>query len=247
MDPFILKLLFSFFVGAVWITTATVIAERFGPTVGGILTGIPSTIVISLLFIGWTQSLEIAATAMTITPAMIGLAAIFTATYILLSRYSLFISLGVSLVLWFFLSSVLIILQVNTFALSFLLFLFSFVASYAAVERWGHIVPQQRFAIRITPAQVFFRAGISGTIIALAVVIAKVGGPILGGIFAAFPAVMLSTIIITHRAFFGGRTADGDDQRRHQCDCLYTCSAIFLYNARTGVWHVRRVYSFSDE
>ena len=42
------------------------------------------------------------------------------------------------------------------------------------------------------------RGFLSGSVIIIAVLGAKFGGPLLGGAFAAFPAVMLATIIITH-------------------------------------------------
>jgi len=45
-----------FIVGATWITTATILAEKIWFEIGGVITGIPSTTVLSLFFIGLTQS-----------------------------------------------------------------------------------------------------------------------------------------------------------------------------------------------
>ena len=54
--------------------------------------------------------------------------------------------------------------------------------------------------IQYNGPQLLFRGILSGGIIAFAVIMAKVGGPLLGGTFAAFPAVLLSVIIITYLA-----------------------------------------------
>src|SRR5204863_2309322 len=47
-------------------------------------------------------------------------------------------------------------------------------------------------------SNVALRVFISGPIIILSVVLAKLGGPLVGGIFASFPALVLSTMIITY-------------------------------------------------
>jgi hypothetical protein len=53
---FWIKLFLGFIVGSIWVTLTTVSAERFGSKVGGLIGGLPSTVVIALLFIGLTQS-----------------------------------------------------------------------------------------------------------------------------------------------------------------------------------------------
>ena len=75
MDPFIIKLLASFVVGCVWITAVTVVAERFGGSVGGFIGGMPATVVIALAFIAWTQGARPAAEVAALIP--LAFAAIF--------------------------------------------------------------------------------------------------------------------------------------------------------------------------
>ncbi len=43
---FILKLVLSFIVGSLWITMGTVLAEKYGTKIGGLIAGLPSTILI---------------------------------------------------------------------------------------------------------------------------------------------------------------------------------------------------------
>jgi hypothetical protein len=50
---------------------------------------------------------------------------------------------------------------------------------------------------RIISSPLWVKASITGTIISIIVVISKLAGPIWGGIFATFPAITISTMIIT--------------------------------------------------
>ncbi|MBN1224817.1 MAG: DUF3147 family protein, partial [Candidatus Aminicenantes bacterium] len=50
---FLIKLVLSFFVGGAWVAAATLIADKYGTKIGGIIIGLPSTLLVSLFFIGW--------------------------------------------------------------------------------------------------------------------------------------------------------------------------------------------------
>ncbi|MBI3380052.1 DUF3147 family protein [Candidatus Gottesmanbacteria bacterium] len=195
---FLLQLLLAFIVGALWITTATIIAEKFGSKVGGIIAGMPSTIVIALFFIGSTQSVETATKTTTIIPAIMGLDSLFIAIYILLLRHKLFISLGISLFVWFISSFILVLLKFDNYTISLLFFIFFVLVSYLLVEKIVKVKSQGKRQLNFTTSQIIFRILLSGGIILLSVFMAKVGGYILGGVFASFPAIMLSTMIITY-------------------------------------------------
>jgi uncharacterized membrane protein (GlpM family) len=62
------------------------------------------------------------------------------------------------------------------------------------------IPSQGKVVISYPPIQLAWRAIIGGGVIALAILMAKVGGPLLGGIFSSFPAMFLSTLVITYLA-----------------------------------------------
>jgi len=57
-----------FFIGAVWVTGATMLAEKLGSKVGGVILGLPSVALLGLFFIGWTQSAVIASEATSVVP-----------------------------------------------------------------------------------------------------------------------------------------------------------------------------------
>ncbi len=200
IDILYLKLIIAFFVGATWITTATLLAEKFGSKIGGIIIGIPSTIVITLFFIAWTQSTTIAAEATNIVPIVSGIDALFVAIYILFLRFNFISSLITALISWFILALGLVAINFNNLPLSLLGCGLLVIISYVLVEKILKITSSGQQKIKRTLPQLMFRAILSGTIVCVAVVMTKLGGPILGGAFASFPAIMLSTMIITYLA-----------------------------------------------
>lgn len=199
-DAFLTKLIIAFFAGSVWITISTVISEKFGTKLGGVLAGLPSTVVISLFFIGWTQSPLVASESTAIIPFVVGIYTLFIVTYVFVSRFNFYLAILASLAVWFLLSFSLVLLKFSNFAYSLIGFLALLLFSYYALEKKLHITSEGRKAIKYTAQKIAIRAVLSGTVIAFAVTMAKIGGPLLGGMFAAFPAVMLSTAVITYLA-----------------------------------------------
>ena len=74
MDGFVLRVVASFVVAGVWIGAATMISERYGSKVGGLVGNLPSTVVVSFIFITLTQDLSFALVASVAYPC-VGLAA----------------------------------------------------------------------------------------------------------------------------------------------------------------------------
>lgn len=83
-NTFLIKLLLSFIVGSFWITITTIIAEKMGSKIGGIIGGLPTTTLVALLFIGITQSPQAAVEATAIMPQIVGFAGILMITFSLL-------------------------------------------------------------------------------------------------------------------------------------------------------------------
>jgi hypothetical protein len=201
MDPsFWLMLLLGFIVGSLWITLTTISAERFGSKVGGLFGGLPSTVVIALLFIGLTQSPQAAAQATTIMPLAQGLNGLFIIAFMLLISRGLWLGLLGALLLWFFQSTLLYLLDIQLFWVSILGWLVLLFFCYLVSEKWMKIPSQGKVVISYPPTQLAWRAIFGGGVIALAILMAKVGGPLLGGIFSSFPAMFLSTLVITYLA-----------------------------------------------
>ena len=196
---FWLKLALSFFVGSLWVTLTTLSAERFGSKVGGLIGGLPSTVVIALLFIGISQSPVIASQATTVMPLAQGLNGLFILTFMLLNRYGLWYGLLGALLVWLTQSALLYWLNIRAFWISLIGWLLLLSFCYWMLEKWMKIPSRSGLRVSYPPYQIIWRALFGGVMIALAVFMGKLGGPLLGGIFGSFPAMFLSTLVITHQ------------------------------------------------
>ena len=197
-SSFWLKLALGFFVGSLWVTLTTISAERFGSKIGGLIGGLPSTVVIALLFIGYTQSPTIAAQATTVMPLAQGLNGLFIITFILLSTGGLKLAVPGSLLIWFILAGLLYLLNLQNFLISILGWLILLTFCYLVVEKWMKIDSRGKQEYTYPRSQLIWRALFGGVVISFAVLMGKIGGPLLGGIFGSFPAMFLSTLVITH-------------------------------------------------
>jgi hypothetical protein len=200
MDPFPLQLTLSVVVGGVWITLATVAAERFGSRLGGFLAGLPSTLVVAMFFIAWTQGPQRAYQVTAVLPPAFAVNAVFLVAYSALARRNLTVGLAGASAVWLALQGLLAWLPTLSLALATGVWALTVAVAYHVLEtRLGVRVPA-RPAIHYTPGRLAGRALFSGSMVGLAVIMSRVGGPVWGGIFAAFPAVYLSTLLITARS-----------------------------------------------
>ena len=195
---FLLKLILSFIVGSVWVTSGTIIAERYGSKVGGLVAGLPSTILLGLFFIAWTQSTQVAAEATTVVPIVGGINCLFIVAYILLVRINFWLALSGALAVWFALSFLLVIFKFSSFTFSIVGYVCLLLACFYFVEKKLQIKSESSRKAKPTFTLMVMRGLISGFIVTIAVVLTRIGGPILGGVFAMFPAMFLGTLLITY-------------------------------------------------
>lgn len=195
-DLFYFKLILAFAVGSTMVTLATVAAERLGSKIGGLIGGIPSAVAISLFFIAYTETPELASEATSTIPLTMGLNGLFLVVYVGLARWGAWIAMAGALLFWFALASLVILLNFNSFLLSLLFFILSLVGSYLILEKRYHLPSTEKILVRYTPIQILSRALFSGAMISSAVYSSRVGGPVWGGIMAPFPTIYISTLII---------------------------------------------------
>lgn len=181
------------------ITLATI---RYGAKLGGLLAGFPSTVAFSLAFIGWTQSTQAAVEATTALPLALSFTAAFPLVYAYLARTVRFgFSLLGALAFWGLSSFVLSEVVVN-FGLDFWVSL----AGFYAISGFAYLVlaekkqrPVPSHGVRPTAFQWAWRFVLAGGIIVCAVVFSETSGPLVGGVFSSFPAIITSTIYIISR------------------------------------------------
>ena len=198
INVFTIKLIISFLVGGTWVAAATLIADKYGTKIGGIIVGLPSTLLVSLFFIGWTQSPGVAVEATTIVPVIGAVNALFLVAYIALVRVNFWLALCASALLWAGCSFGLVRLRFSNFALSLAIYVMVVVVSYLIIEKGIRVRSEPARKINHTFGVLLFRGLLSGVIIASAVFLGKIGGPLLGGMFAMFPAMFLGTLLITY-------------------------------------------------
>lgn len=194
MDPFIIKIVLSIVLGGSYAAILTWVSERFGSKIGGLLIGLPSTSLVGLIFIAWTQNPAFAVATTLIIPAAISAASLFVIAFVLsYSRWGGLISFVLAMLFWSILTLPLIAIHLDNMGWSLIIGAFYFMAAILIVRKFSD---QKLTKIRVTPKTLFIRAVTSGSIIGLAVVLGNLLGPLWGGLMSSFPAVFASSMII---------------------------------------------------
>ena len=199
MDIFYLKLLLSFITGAIVVTLATLISERVSSRLGGIITGMPSTSVIALVFIAWSQGDWAAIESTYAMPLGLAAATLFVAVYFLaMGRFgkALLPTLALSFFAWGILAIPAMISK-QAILTSSLIYLPVLLVLYYIVDCSNKPNPQGNKP-KAERNEIIARAFFGGFVISLSVITAKFAGPLFGGAFGTFPAVFSSTFIILH-------------------------------------------------
>lgn len=196
-QTFLLKILLSFIVAGTWITIVTVISERLGTKIGGLIGNTPSNIVVSLLFIGWTQTPEFAADAAAVVPLGMVSAAMFLFVFILTAKKYGNWAFLLGLLAWFLCSLAIGMAAYKDLVVGAILYIVITAILFYIAEKKLHIVSiQNKEHKAYSTKELLMRAATAGSVVSGAVVVAAFFGPIWGGVFSTFPAVMLSTMYL---------------------------------------------------
>ena len=182
---FLFQLFVTFLTGSIWIFLVVLAGKRFGSKTAGFIGGLPSTAVLSFFFIGFTQSPETASEATTIFPIVYGVTALFLVVYAWQIKKGIFIALSSGLIVWIILSTIIILLDPDNFIIILFCYILILLCVYFLLERILKITSYGRVLTNYTNRQIAFRSLFGGLIIMMAVLFAKLGGPVFGGMFAA--------------------------------------------------------------
>src|SRR5712664_3765343 len=127
-DLLILHLILAFTVGGAWVSFATLIAERYGSALGGLVGGFPAISIVSFLFIGLNQSPEIASQATIVFPLALSFTMSFLLIYAALSKRGFQLAFLGAILVWLGLSTITV--YVNLRNLFFSVGVFLSVASF---------------------------------------------------------------------------------------------------------------------
>ena len=196
MDVFLLKLLLSFLVGGFYIALTIWISEKYGSKLGGLVIGLPSTSLMGLLFIAWTQNDAAAVFAVPIMPAVAGVNSIFVLLFLLLYKKGWKKALAGAFAFWLAANLFLVLLPMDSLWLSLALA----AVLYAISASWLSRFPHRKLSAQRTSGREFLiRSVFAGAVVVVAVVLAKALGPLWGGVFSNFPAAFTSALILVSR------------------------------------------------
>jgi hypothetical protein len=196
----LLHFILAFIVGSLWVVVATVASEKKGSVKGGILAGIPSTAALSFLFIGWAQSPTAAVQATNVFPLVFSITCAFPVLYAFFAQKGFAVGISVSLIIWFTVSGIIVVSGLKDFISSLVVGVtVSSVAYYFLVNRLRleNLAGEQ---LDYTHTEILERGMGAGSLVFLAVLLSQIGGPIIGGVASAFPAVFTSTLIVLYRS-----------------------------------------------
>jgi len=198
-DLLILHLVLAFTVGGAWISFATLIAERYGSALGGLVGGLPAISIVSFLFIGLNQGPATASQATAVFPLALSFTMSFLLAYAILSEKGFPSAFLAALLVWVGLSTTTAFLDLRNLLFSVGVFL-PIASLYFYLFKVKMKLPDVGSVQMVySLAQIAFRALVGGSIVALAVLSSQLGGPELGGIASSFPAIFSLTLFFTYR------------------------------------------------
>ncbi|HUK84785.1 MAG TPA: hypothetical protein VLU95_02875 [Candidatus Acidoferrum sp.] len=192
-------LVLAFAVGSLWVSIITIIAEKKGSVIGGILGGLPSTSAFSFFFIGINQSSNAAVQATTVFPLAFGVTSAYLFFYAFFAQKGFVRGITFSLIFWFATSALIVASGLSDFAFSLIggtviSVLVYFFFKKLKLQNMKGEEKVYRFY------EIILRGIGAGSLVLLSVLLSQIGGPVLGGIAAAFPAVFTSTFVILNRS-----------------------------------------------
>jgi len=198
MHALLFQILIPFILSAAVVTLVTIIAERYGTKVGGIIGTLPSTIVIAFVFIALNRGVYFASRSVAVVSAEMGINVVFLFFLSILLYRSIYLAIVVSLTVWVFLSALLFILGMENIFISLAIYAIALVSTFMVLERIKRVSSTGSVEIHYTPMKIVFRGLLAGTIVAIAVSLSNIGAAI-SGIFSVFPVIFLSTMLISTR------------------------------------------------
>ena len=199
-DISLLHLILAFAVGSLWVTVITVIAEKKGSVLGGILGGLPSTSAFSFFFIAVNQSTAAAVQATAVFPLAFSVTSAYLFFYAFFAAKGFSRGIGYSLLIWFAASGLIVASGLKDFLVCLTAGAAVSVLTYYGFAKKLKMQNLEGQEKRYRLWEITFRGVGAGALVMVAVLLSQISGPVLGGIAAAFPAVFTSTLIILNRS-----------------------------------------------
>lgn len=196
MSVLLFKILIAFCVGGAFISLLTYLSEKFGSKIGGILASFPSTLLISLFFIGIFSGVDAAQTASLSTLMGVSVFGVFCIGFTRTIRLGFYPAMVAALFCWAVFSYAIYALHIQNFWLALGLFFIIAVGAYYILQRSKLEEGQSKLSFLKGPKVYLTRFIIGGGVVALVTYLNETAGAYMGGIFSAFPALAISALVI---------------------------------------------------
>ncbi|MCK5453297.1 MAG: DUF3147 family protein [Calditrichia bacterium] len=193
---FYYRVVLSFFVAGIWIALATLLAERLGSKIGGLISNLPSNILISFVFIAVINGIPFTVDSVPGIPLGMAIDTLFLFIFIICLPYGIVISTLLSLLTWFILALILSQTDMDNLLLNIVTYLLLTVGLFLFLEKIVKISSVKKKDTRYSIWQISIRALFAGSVVASIIILAQFLPPHAVGIFSTFPAVLLTTMII---------------------------------------------------
>ncbi len=193
---FSLQVLASFVLAGLWISGATLVAERLGSRLGGLIANLPSNIVISYIFIALANDVHYAADATAAVPVGMLVDTVFLLVLILTLRWNTVVAVILSLSGWFALAWLAATLGAFSLSWSVPVYLISAVLIWAVLEYGLDIPASPRTRAPFLFSALLWRALFAGSVVGTTVLLSRFLPPYWVGLISTFPAVLLSSMVI---------------------------------------------------
>jgi len=195
-QTFIVRAVISFFAAGVWIASMTLVTERLGSKIGGLIGNLPSHILISLVFMGIINGPDYVVKMTPGIPVGMMLNSIFTFAFVLLLRFGLAAAAAGSLLIWLGTALGAVYLFTDNLAINIAVYVVVTLMTYLALEHIFVIRAVNTAKKRYSLLQMVLRAVFAGSVVVSVLLLSKLLNPLVLGIFSVFPAVMLVTMVI---------------------------------------------------
>lgn len=196
MDIFLIRVIASFFIAGIWIAGATLLAERLGSKIGGLLTNLPSNILISLLFVALVNGIPYVVNTVPAIPLGMTIDTLFLFVFVVCLKYGLALSTTISLLSWFILAYAATLVRLENLFVNMVVYCVVTLIAFVVLDRFFEIKSVASNGKQYTGKQLLIRAFFAGSVVAAVIVISKLFPPYIVGIFSTFPAVLVSTMVI---------------------------------------------------
>ena len=174
---FLTRVLLSFLIAGSWIAIATLLTERMGSKLGGLITNLPSNILISLIFIAITQGVDFVKQAVPGIPIGMLIDTFFLLVFIILLKYSLLLSIIGSLLTWFMMAIIAAIIKYDQLIPNIILYLLVTMVTFILLEKAFKIPSSSKSSKKYSWKQILLRALFAGGVVASVVFISSILHP----------------------------------------------------------------------